>query len=279
MKTRGAFLIYIFPAVLVVLLFLLYPLISLVFYGLRPSAEEKTILSFANYSKILTNRFYIKTIIYSIVLSLPTTIVAVFASLSAGWHIAEQRTGTSFLRTVFTFSYAFGGIVYGVIFVFLFGNVGIVSLIEGFLTNTSVTAGFAYTPLGLFVAYLIFQMPRSALFLASALEKMDRDIIPSSRTLGANKVQIFTLVLLPMFRKQVVSSIILIFSMSMASFGVALLIAQNYPIFTILIYQTFSGSANLSLAASMAIILFLAVAFVNMALSLFGGSLNDLHER
>lgn len=267
---------YIFPVVLMLVIFMLYPVMSLFYYGLEPeTGKNAAIFTLDNYSKLLSSKFYLTTIANSVLLCLPTSIVAIFASLAAAWHMAGHRKGATLLRVTFTFSYAFGGIIYGIIFIFLLGNVGIVSLIEGMITHTSLSAGFAYTPFGLAVAYLLFQIPRSALFLASALEKMDRDLIPGARTLGASRLQILTLVVLPLFKKQIVSTIILIFSMSMSSYGVALLIAHNYPIFPLEIYKIFNGNADLHIASAMGIILFAAVSVINTAILCLGRSSSE----
>jgi len=142
-----------------------------------------------HYGELLASGYFRSALLLTVLFCALTSLAAAVLALPAAWRIGRAGRGAKWLRAFCQANYAFGGIVYGMLMVALIGNVGLVPLAERALLGTELSSGFVYTVPGLVIAYFGFQIPRSALLLAQAIEKLDPDLLRASRTLGAQPAQ------------------------------------------------------------------------------------------
>jgi ABC-type Fe3+ transport system permease subunit len=211
--------------------------------------------TFENYRTVLGDEYFRSALLLTLLFCAGTSAIATFLALPAGWRIGRNGRGAAYLRAFCQANYAFGGITYGMLMVALIGNVGLLPLAESAVFGTETTRGLVYTVPGLIIAYFGFQIPRSALLLAQAIEKLDPDLLRASRTLGARPTQTAWLVILPLLRGALVNTALSTFLVSLASFGVALLVSRNLPIYGVLIYKEFIAFNNFGNATAMAVVL------------------------
>lgn len=211
--------------------------------------------SLENYSDVLGSGYFLSALWQTLTFCLSTSVAASLLALPAAWRIGRGGPGSLLLRGFCQANYAFGGVIYGMLAVALIGNVGLVPLAEYALFGTETTRGLVYTLGGLVIAYFGFQIPRSALLLAQAVEKLDPDLLRASKTLGASPAQTALFVTIPLLRASIVSTILSTFLISIASFGVALLVTQKFPIFGALIFKEFIGFVSFGSASAMAVVL------------------------
>ncbi len=218
-----------------------------------------------HYRELLGGGYFRSALVLTVLFCALTSLAAAVLARPAAWRIGRAGRGATWLRPFCQANYAFGGIVYGMLMVALIGNVGLVPLAELALLGTEVSRGFVYTVPGLVIAYFGFQIPRSALLLAQAIEKLDPDLLRAAQTLGAQPAQTAWLVILPLLKTAIVNTALSTFLISIASFGVALLVSRDLPIFTVLIYKEFIGFSNFGTATAMAVVLSLATLAVALA--------------
>ena len=230
---------------------LLVPLAQVVRVSLR---DESGAYSLENYQAVLGSGYFRAALLQTLAFCLGTSIAASILALPAAWRIGRGGPGSSLLRSFCQANYAFGGVIYGMLAVALIGNVGLVPLAEYALLGTELTRGLVYTLAGLVIAYFGFQIPRSALLLAQAVEKLDPELLRASKTLGATPGQTAIFVTIPLLRGAIANTILSTFLISIASFGVALLVSQKFPVFGALIYKEFIGFANFGTASAMAVV-------------------------
>ena len=95
----------------------------------------------------------------------------------------------------------------------------------GFVNKALVAVGlsdepirFLFTETAVFIGLLQLFLPLMIISLISALENMPRDAVPAARVLGANWLQVFTKVILPLTKEGLVIGGTLVFTGSMTAY-------------------------------------------------------------
>ncbi len=246
------------PLLLLLALLLLYPLALLLWQSLHAGGG----LSAANYLRLTMQNGYRTALVHSLVLSALVACASTLVCLPPAWLLANERFPLKNLaRTIFTLPMSFSGIIVGFLAVLMLGRIGAVPQLFERLIGRNYTSGWAYRLTGLFIAYLYFEIPRATLTLEAALRKFDSRLSLAAQSLGASTWQRFRLIVLPLIWRPLASTFGLTFTVSLGSFGVALIIAKRFSILPLEIYQQITGYGNPALMAAMAITL-VVVAFV-----------------
>lgn len=240
------------PLLMVIVALLLIPLAVLVLMGLRGAEGALTL---ENYAAILANPRYRAGLLTSLGLAGSVTLTTLFGSTVLAFTLVRDGLpGTALIRALLTFPLSFPGIVVGFMTIILFGRTGLLPNLSEWLFGAR-TLQIAYTLPGLFLAYLYFELPRITLTMAEALEQVDPRYEAAARSLGANSLQVATLVLLPLLRSALISSATLAFATAIGAFGTAFTLAQRITIFPIQIYDAFTVTFEFELASAMAVTL------------------------
>ncbi|MCK4709896.1 MAG: ABC transporter permease subunit, partial [Gammaproteobacteria bacterium] len=110
--------------------------------------------------------------------------------------------------------------------------------------------------------------PQAFLLLSAALAVADSRPYEAARMLGASRRQIFFDVTLPSIKFGLISSIFLVFTVTITDFGNAMVIGGNYSVLATEIYNQVSGQMNFNLGSVIAIILLIPV-FIAFAIERF----------
>ncbi|HSF39368.1 MAG TPA: ABC transporter permease, partial [Thermoanaerobaculia bacterium] len=133
--------------------------------------------------QVLAAGRYRTALVNSLVLSGAAAVTSVLLSLGPAWMLAHHRfPGRDLLRTAISIPLTFSGVIVGFLMVVLLGRIGAVPKLLGALTGTERLSGAAYTFLGLFLAYLYFEVPRAVMTLESAFRRFPRELDAVART-------------------------------------------------------------------------------------------------
>jgi len=249
--SRGRLIGLLCPIVVVLGYFLLFPFVFLVLSSLQTDGHPWTL---ANYARLLQGRRYLVATGVTVGLSAVVTVFAmVFAASLAFFLVRSDFRGKPLCRSLIVFPLSFPGIVVAFMIIVLFGNTGVVPhSIQAVFGRKALNV--AYTPIGLFLAYLYFSIPRAAVVLMASVEKIDRRIEEAARTLGASAQQTLWRVTLPAIHPALVATAGLVFATSMASFGTAYTLSQG-NVLGILIFDEFTFAFNVQMASALAVFL------------------------
>ncbi len=236
-----------------ILLLVAVPAATLVAYGVRQGPAGG--LTFSHYAEIVHSPYLLKALGATLLFCTSTAALATLLALPAAWWIAKGLAGSRALRSLCQVNFAFNGVVYGILIATLLGNAGLLAIVEAKLFGSEWTRGMVYTTGGLVVGYLGFQIPRAASLLTQAVERLDPQVTQAARVLGASAWQLFAWVLFPQMKVPLLTVFLAIAMMSMASFGVALLLARTVDIFPVLIYKEFTAYGEIQRACAMGVIL------------------------
>lgn len=210
---------------------------------------------------------YRTSLVNSLVLSAAAAVVSVLLSLWPAWVLATERFhGRDLLRTLIFLPLTFSGVLVGFLMVVMIGRVGALPKAIGFLTGHEAFAGSAYTLVGLFVAYLYFEVPRAVVTLESAFRRYPRELDGVARTLGAGPVERLVKVALPLAAPALRSTLAVTFSASMGSFGVALILSRRFTVAPLEIYTEMTGFLNDDVAGALCLLLALSTLAVDRLL-------------
>ncbi|AUG55325.1 ABC transporter permease [Thalassospira marina] len=126
---------------------------------------------------------------------------------------------------------------------------------------------FLFTETAVFIGLLQLFLPLMIISLISALENMPRDAVPAARVLGANWLQVFTRVILPLTREGLVIGGTLVFTGSMTAYITpAILGGSKVLMLETLMYQRVTVANDFVSASVIALILIVMAFSANLLL-------------
>ncbi|RCK31649.1 MULTISPECIES: ABC transporter permease [Thalassospira] len=144
----------------------------------------------------------------------------------------------------------------------------------GFVNKALVAVGlsdepirFLFTETAVFIGLLQLFLPLMIISLISALENMPRDAVPAARVLGANWLQVFTKVILPLTKEGLVIGGTLVFTGSMTAYITpAILGGSKVLMLETLLYQRVTVANDFVSASVIALILIVMAFAANLLL-------------
>lgn len=288
MRRNWLAFLYIMPLVVFFTGAMILPFVNMVFQGFLPSQEmldagsamstaEGSVvfawrnLTLENYLSVFTDRHTRSALVLSLEVSVVVSILSIILCIGPAWLLVRREFfGKRIFRAILTLPMAFSGIIIGFLCVIMIGRIGAIPLLTDFLFGVPVGEALAYSLIGLGLAYIWFQIPRATLNLESAIRKFDWDLESAARSLGASGWQTVRYVLIPLLIPAIVSTMAVTFSVSMGSFGVALLLLKKASVLPLEIYtQTYSNLA-FELAAALSVVLAVITVGVNYVLRRYG---------
>lgn len=256
-----------YPYVLWIAAMIVLPMLLIVLYAFTESGNDVLTFRFTleNFARFVTDRVFLAVLWRSLYIALITTVICILLGYPIAYAIARlgERANTIMILLItmptwvnmLVRTYAWMGILQdeGVLnsFLGLFG-LGPVPMIH---TSFAVILGMVYN----FIPFMILQIHTS-------LDKMDKNLLNAAADLGADKVQTFLRVTLPLSLPGVVSGITLVFLPAVSSFFIPKLLGGGqYVLVGNVIESQFltSGDWNFGSAISMimAIIIMLSMYF------------------
>lgn len=253
--------LFVLPSAVFFLVFFVLPLVLL---GEKSFSDTNGMFTLTNYTDIITNPYYFRALRNSMLLSLAVTVAALIIGAILAFTLSRNDfRGKSFLISVLSFPVSLPGVVVGFMIIILFGNTGIIPNFTKMLTGQKMFS-IAYTQTGIFLAYLYFIGPRTAITLYGALVDFDEKLEEAARTIGANEHQTIFKVVIPTLMPAFVSAGIMAFSTATSAFGTAFTLANQFDIMPIVMYNEYTMSFRIGKASAMAIV----IGLICLALSL-----------
>lgn len=205
-----------FPYVVWVVLMILLPMLLILFYSLTTQGNEIVNFTFTlnNYIRFFTDHDFLMILWRSLVIAFKTTIICVLLGYPIAYFIARSpdRVRNTLVLAV-TLPTWINMLVRTYSWIGLLSEGGIIQTLFGLqgtdllYTEGAVLLGMVYN----FIPFMILQINTS-------LCKMDHSLLEASADLGANKVQTFLRVVLPLSLSGVISGIALVFLPAVSSF-------------------------------------------------------------
>lgn len=233
----------------------------------------------ANYVAVFADPGHRNSLLLSLGISVFVTVVSVILALFMAYFIGRRDfPGKRLIVAIISFPVSLPGILVAWAIIMMIGRSGVVTqLLTVILGGEPAGYSSAFGIVGLLIGYTYFTLPRATMSLISSFENFDSDLEEAARSLGASKLATFRHVILPEIAPGIGSAVVLSFSVCMAAFGTALLLASGeVPILPLRIYSIILGLYDYAAASALAVILtIITVGVIYGYTYCFGGEVYD----
>jgi molybdate transport system permease protein len=162
----------------------------------------------------------------SLKLGLVTVVCLLLIATPLAWWLAFTRSRSRApIEAVVALPLVLPPTVLGFYLLIILGPAGWIGRLWVQITDTTLT--FSFT--GLVIASVIYSLPFAVQPLQGAFENVGRGPLEAAATLGANRMQRFLHVAVPLSVRGYLSAIVLVFAHTLGEFGVVLMVGGNIP--------------------------------------------------
>ena len=247
----------IYPYVGWLLVMVVVPMFMILLYAFTTAGNEVTTFRFTldNFSRFLTDKVFIDVLKRSMIIAIVTTVICVLLGYPIAYAIAKGNEKSGFFWVMLiTLPTWINMLVRTYAWVGILQDDGLLNSILGIFgigpfhmihTTFAVVLGMVYN----FIPFMILQ-------IHSSLAKMDRSLIEAANDLGANPVQSFLKVTLPLSLPGVLSGITLVFLPAVSSFFIPKLLGGGqYVLVGNVIETQFLTSGDWNFGAAISLIM------------------------
>lgn len=256
-----------YPYALWSLIFIVVPLILIVYYSFTRKTDDGGILfTLENYRQAF-DPLFLKVFTRSFVLAGIATFLCVIIGYPVAYIISKAKISRrDSLILLFILPMWMNFLLRTYAWIAILGKNGLLNSLLGFfgLTPNSILYTSAAVLLGMIYNFL----PYMVLPIYTSLQKLDEDLVNAARDLGANTVTVFRKVIFPLSIPGVMSGVTMVFMPCVTTFAISRLLGGGKTMLVgDLIEQQFTtvGDWNLgsSISMVMMVIILISMAFMN----------------
>jgi putative spermidine/putrescine transport system permease protein len=220
------------PAVAVLALFLVVPMVKVILTSLTPSTAVPN--SGNNYTRVLSNSFYQEILARTILTGLLTAVIALVIAYPLSLYITFssdriKRYVTLLVLTPLLISVVVKGYALSLL-------LGPASPVNRVFPQAGLN--LVFTQWGVLLGFVYAFLPYMVLSINAALAGLDPRTISAARSLGAGFGYVLRKIVLPPSLPGIISGCVLVFSLSMSSVALALVLGgSGYQLWLFLLYQ------------------------------------------
>lgn len=246
-----------YPYVFWITVMIVTPLLLILMYAFTTAGNDVTTFkfTFGNFAKFFSDAIFIDVLKRSLWVAVITTIICIFVGYPIAYIIAntEGRLNVMLILLI-TIPMWINMLVRTYAWVGILQDDGVINTVLGWLgigplkmlhTDFAVILGMVYN----FVPFMILQ-------IYTSLTKMDKSLLEAARDLGANEVECFLRVTLPLSIPGVISGITLVFLPAVSSFFIPKLLGGGqYVLIGNVIESQFLTAGNWNFGSAISLIM------------------------
>ncbi len=260
--TRSFWLLALLPF-LFLLLFYLYPLVSILSLSLAPQGR----FSLAALKELFTSH-YLKALWFTTWQALLSTLLTVGLALPGAYIFARYDfPGKSLIQALTTVPFVLPTIVVALAFTALLGRRGLLNLaLMALLRLDQPPLDLQHTLAIILLAHIFYNYTLVLRIVGTYWANLDPRLAEAARMLGASRWRAFRQVTLPLLRPAIGAAALLVFVFCFTSFGVILVLGgPRFATLEVEIYRQTVHYLNLPLAAALSLVQ------IGFTLALMGG--------
>ena len=237
--------------------FIIIPLFVILYYAFT---SEEGALTLANFSYVLTKE-NLKALGVSLWLSFLITVICLVLASSLAMILTSRNVSqTSFIVLLFILPMWMNSLLRTLAWQTLLEKNGVINSILSFLHLPALN--IINTPAAIVLGMVYNFLPFMVLPLYNILLKIDKDVINAARDLGANSVQTFFQILLPLSMPGIVSGVTMVFIPALTTFVISdLLGGSKILLIGNVIEQEFKQTNNWNAGSALSMILMIFIVF------------------
>ena len=235
--------------------FIIIPLFMIVYYGLTTKDGDFTLLNLAK----ITTQENLKALGLALLLSFISTVICLLLAYPLAMILAEKNINqTSFIVLIFILPMWMNFFFFFLAWQNLLEKNGIINMVLNFLGLPELT--IINTPYAIVLGMVYNFLPFMVLPLYNVLAKLDKDVICAARDLGANNLQTFSKIILPLSIPGIISGITMVFVPSLTTFVISdLLGGSKILLIGNIIEQEFKQGSNWNAGSGLSLVLMIFI--------------------
>ena len=241
--------------------FIIIPLFMILYYGLTNEKKEFTLLNLAK----ITTPENLKALGLALLLSLVSTAICLILAYPLAMILASKSMNqTSFIVLIFILPMWMNFLLRTLAWQTLLEKNGVINSVLSFLHLP--TQSMINTPSAIILGMVYNFLPFMVLPIYNVIVKIDKDVISAAKDLGANNVQTFLKIILPLTTSGIISGITMVFVPALTTFVISdLLGGSKILLIGNVIEQEFKQSSNWNVGYGLSLVLMIFI-IASMAL-------------
>ncbi len=246
------------PYILWALIFILIPLILVIYYGITITENGVTVFSLENFQRFL-QPIYMKVLLRSVILALISTLIC----LLLGYPVAMILSGRDLSRKnililLFVIPMWMNFLLRTYAWMTLLDRKGVINSFLGALGLPQIN--ILYTDSAVILGMVYNFLPFMVLPIFSVLSKIDRSVIEAAEDLGSNTFTVFRRIIIPLSLPGVVSGITMVFMPAVTTFIISKLLGgSQYTLIGNLIEDQFMRVYDWNFGSALSIIMMIMI--------------------
>ena len=249
------------PYLFLAVSFIIIPLFMILYYGLTNEKKEFTLLNLAK----ITTPENLKALGLALLLSLVSTAICLILAYPLAMILASKSMNqTSFIVLIFILPMWMNFLLRTLAWQTLLEKNGVINSVLSFLHLP--TQSMINTPSAIILGMVYNFLPFMVLPIYNVIVKIDKDVISAAKDLGANNVQTFLKIILPLTTPGIISGITMVFVPALTTFVISdLLGGSKILLIGNVIEQEFKQSSNWNVGSGLSLVLMIFI-IASMAL-------------
>lgn len=235
--------------------FIIIPLLMILYYGLTDKSGKFTLMNLAQ----ITTQENLKALGLALLLSFVSTLICLILAYPLAMILSEKNVNqTSFIVLIFILPMWMNFLLRTLAWQNLLEKNGVINMILHFFHLPDLT--LINTPGAIILGMVYNFLPFMVLPIYNVLSKIDKDVIFAARDLGANSLQTFSKIILPLSVPGIISGITMVFVPSLTTFVISdLLGGSKILLIGNVIEQEFKQGSNWNTGSGLSLVLMIFI--------------------
>ena len=235
--------------------FIIIPLLMFLDYGLTDKSGNFTLMNLAQ----ITTQENLKALGLALLLSFVSTLICLILAYPLAMILSEKNVNqTSFIVLIFILPMWMNFLLRTLAWQNLLEKNGVINMILHFFHLPDLT--LINTPGAIILGMVYNFLPFMVLPIYNVLSKIDKDVIFAARDLGANSLQTFSKIILPLSVPGIISGITMVFVPSLTTFVISdLLGGSKILLIGNVIEQEFKQGSNWNTGSGLSLVLMIFI--------------------
>lgn len=288
-KYENVGLLFALPAVVYMLIFVGYPIISNIILSMQDVTVKnlakgtKNFIGFANYAELFKDEVFVKSITNTLVFTLGCLLVQFIIGFALAVFFNQNFKISKFVRGILMMPWMMPMTVTALIFKFMFAtDVGIINYLLRTIGIIQENIEWLTTPTPAMIAVIIANIwigiPFNTILIATGLTTIPEELYESASIDGANSVQRFFKITVPLLRPTIESVLVLGFIYTFKVYDLIYVMTSGGPVNSTHLMSTYSYKLSFELfqyskgsaVANVLLLILLAVGMIYLKITMEG---------
>ncbi len=259
------------PHIVWAVLFILAPLVFVVYYAFTDSQGAFTLSNFAQ----MADPNYIQVFVRSVSFAIIATFICFLIAYPLAYFISQMKVNTQAMLIMLVMLPMWMNLLIRTYsWMTILEDTGVINSALGFFGIEPLK--MINTPAAVILGMVYNYLPYMVMPIYSAMTKIDRSHIEAARDLGANSMHVITKVVFPLSVSGIISGITMVFVPSISTFYISQKLGGgNFDLVGDTIERQFQIAYNYNLGAAMSLVLMVLILICMAVMNNFG---NDEDE-